>query len=56
MDTTSNSLPDGVSVNYFLLEVRLVMQAVRVGSISSKWQNVSTMSSVHLLYFPAGCC
>jgi hypothetical protein len=45
VDTASNSLPDGVSVNYMLLEEGLVMQAVGIGSISSKGQMVSNMST-----------
>ena len=45
VDAASNSLPDGVSVNFLLLEEVLVMQAVGLGSTSSTGQMVSTISS-----------
>merc|ERR1719318_717459 len=45
VDTTSNSLPDGVSINYLLLEEGLVMQPVGMGTISSTGELVSNMST-----------
>merc|ERR1719318_1235433 len=45
VDTASNSLPDGVSNNYLLLEEGLVMQAVGIGTISSTGELVSNMST-----------
>jgi hypothetical protein len=46
VDMASNSLLDGVSVNYLFMEEGLVMQAVVMGSISSMGQMFTSSSSL----------